>query len=378
LEETIEVPGSTQDQLNELVNVIRNIFDVHQATVQAGQGSILLRAPEAVMGPLNQTVEGLLESTGEVMVEVKMYEINKTRTTNIGTALPSQFTAFNVDQAANSIVNSNQSLVQQAIAQGYVTSTTSNLQIALALIQLGLVQSSLASNLIGVFGGGALQTGISASTNMTLNFGLNSSDSRALDDVQIRVGNNQEAVFREGTRYPLISSTYTTGLSTAASALSNASINGVPVASLLSQYAGGTSATIPQVTYEDLGITLNAKPAVQRSGRINLLLNLKIEALGATAANGMPILQNRQFASNLTLVDGESAVMVSNVSKNEVGAMTGLPGLGELPDFQVPTEENVEMDSSQLVVIVTPHAVRRRSEQVAGPRIAVRNAAMNP
>ncbi len=40
---------------------------------------------------------------------------------NAGATIPNQFTVFNVDQAANAIVNANQTLVQQAIAQGYIT-----------------------------------------------------------------------------------------------------------------------------------------------------------------------------------------------------------------------------------------------------------------
>jgi Flp pilus assembly secretin CpaC len=372
LEEIINVPGSTTEQLNELANIIRNIFDVRQATVQATSGSILVRAPEDVLLAVNQTITGLTDSSSEVMVEVKVYEVSTTRSINVGATIPSQFTVFNVTQEANSIVNSNQALVQQAIAQGYITSTTSNLDIALALIGLGLVKSSLASNLIGVFGGGIWKTGISASTQTTLNLGLNSTDSRALDDVQIRVGDRQQAIFREGTRYPITTSTYSTGISTAASALSNASINGVSVASLLSQFAGGTTATIPQVSYEDLGITLKATPVIQKTGRINLLLDLKIEALGSGSANGIPVLASRQFASNLTLMDGESAMMVSAVSKTETAAMTGIPGLSELPGFQTPTEKTTERDSSQLVVIVTPHVVRKRTEELIGPRIAVR------
>ena len=377
LEETINLPGFTTEQINELANVIRTIFEVKQATVQTTLGSIVVRAPEDIFPPMNRTIEGLIESSGEVMIDVKIYQVNTTRGTDVGATLPSQFSAFNIDQVATALVNANQTLVQQAIAQGFISATASNLDIALALIASGLVHSRLASNLIGVFGGGILKTGISASTNTAFHLGLNSSDTRALDDVQMRVGDRQPAVFREGTRYPITSSTYTTGLSTAASSLSNATINGVSVASLLSQFAGGTSATIPQVTYEDLGVTLKATPVIQRSGRINLLLDLKIEALTGGSADGIPVLANRQFASDITLADGESALMVSNVTRSESAAMTGIPGLSELPGFQMPTEQNTEKDTGQLVVIVTPHVVRRRSDLLAGPRIAVRDQTAN-
>ncbi len=175
-----------------------------------------------------------------------------------------------------------------------------------------------------------------------------------------------------GDKYPITQSTYSTGLSTAVSPLSNASINGVPLSTLLSQYSGGTSTTIPQVTYEDLGVTLKATPAIEKSGRINLNLDLKIEALAGGSLDGNPILESRQFSTDLTVGDGESALMVSNVTKSEALAMAGLPGLSELPGFQLPTQQTVQKQTSQLVVVVTPHIVRRRSDLIAGPRIPTR------
>jgi type II secretory pathway component GspD/PulD (secretin) len=371
VEETISLPEATAEQLTSLSTMIRTIFEVRQTTSQPSSGSIIVRAPEEVLDALNQTLKGLTESSGEVMVEVKLYEIDTSRTTNIGTTVPTQFSVFNVDQAATQIVNSNQTLVQQAIAQCYISATASNLEIALALIGSGLVQSNLATNLIGVFAGGILKTGISASTNTAFNLGLNTTDARTLDDAQVRVSDGEAAAFREGTRYPITSSTYTTGLSTAGSALSNASINGVSISSLLKQYAGGTSATIPQVTYEDLGVSLDVTPVVERSGRVSLKLNLKIESLTGTTSNGNPILGNRAFASSITVADGESALLVSDISRTESVALTGIPGLSELPGFQMPTDENVMKSTSQLVLVVTPHVVRRHSELLAGPRIAV-------
>jgi Flp pilus assembly secretin CpaC len=377
VEETIYLPESTQEQVSDIANVARNIFEVRQATTQSASGSIVVRAPQAVLASMNHVIEGLIDAPAEVMVEVKLYEMVNTHAVNAGANIPTAAGIYNVDQAATALVNANQTLVQQAIAQGLVSPTASTLTIAGELIASGLVQSSLFNSTIGVFGGKTTMTGITETGNIAFNWGLNSSDTRALDDVQLRVEDHQEAVFREGTRYPIVSSTYSSGLSTAASALSNKTINGVNVASLLSQYAGGSSMTIPQVTYEDLGVTLNATPVILKSGRINLLLDMKIESLSGSTSDGNPILDSRQFKSDITVGEGESALMVSSVSKTESAAMSGIPGLSELPGFQIPATENVEKDSSQLVVVVTPHVVRRRSDMVASPRIAYRTQAAN-
>ncbi|HEX6496368.1 MAG TPA: hypothetical protein VF018_12840, partial [Acidobacteriaceae bacterium] len=275
LQETIDVPGATTQKIQDIANIIRNIFGLKTAVVDPSAGRIVVRGPASVFAPLNRTLEPLMDDPGEVLLEIRMYEINSTRTLNAGVKLPTEFTAFNVDQAANKIVSDNQSLVQQAIAQGLISPTASNLQIALALLGSGLVQSDITKNLLGVFGGGTLMTGItSPNLSLTLNLGRTVSDTRTLDDVQLRVADQQEATFRLGTRYPITTSTYTTGLSTAPSALGNATVNGVNVSNLLSQFAGGTSATIPQVTYENLGLTLTAKPTFQTGGHITMHLDL--------------------------------------------------------------------------------------------------------
>lgn len=372
LQETIDVPGADTKKMQDMANVIRNIFNVKDAIVDASAGRIVVRAPAAVLEPLNRTLEPLMADPGEVMLEIRMYEIESSHTVKAGTKLPTEFSAFNVDQAANKIVSDNQSLVQQAIAQGLISPTATNLQIALALLGSGLVQSDITKNLLGVFGGGTLMTGVtSPDASLTLNLGRSVSDTRSLDDVQLRVADQQKATFRMGTRYPITTSTYTTGLSTAPSALGNATINGVNVSNLLSQFAGGTSATIPQVTYEDLGLTLNATPTFQSDGHISMQLDLAIEAVAGSGVDNIPILLNRHFTTSLTVADGESAMLVSDVSKTESAAMAGIPGLSELPGLRMPTERDTEKDAGQLVVLVTPHVVRKRVDGAAGPRIAL-------
>jgi general secretion pathway protein D len=372
MEQTIFLPGLTLEQVTEIGNVLRIIFQIKEVVVQTGMGSIAIRAPEDILGPMNRTIQQLVDGNGEVMLDVKLYEISTTRMRNIGFTIPTQAGIYNVDATAASIVSQNQTLVQQAIAQGFVSATATNIEIALALLGSGLVQNSLLASTVGFFGGGVTKTGVTANVNSTFTLAYNSSDVRMLDAVQMQVGDRQPGTFRSGTKYPIVTSTYSTGLSAAPSALGNASINGVSVASLLSQFAGGTSATVPQVTYEDLGFTLKATPVMEKAGSINLTLDLKIEALAGGMLNGNPILNSRQFASDITVGDGESAMMVSNLSRSETAAVAGIPGLSELPGFQAPIDQNAEKDSGQLIVLVTPHIVRRRSNMVVGPRMVIR------
>ncbi len=370
LEETIYVPGSTNEQMTELTNIVKNIFDLKQVTAQNSLGTLVVRAPESILNAVNLTLADLIDGGSQIVIDLKLYAIDKTNTRNIGAQLPQQIGIYNVESEATNLVNANQSLVNQAIAQGLVPANASNIVIALALIASGLAQSTLLSNTVGFFGGGLTATGVTTNASPTFNLALNSSDTRALDDIQIRVGDRQTGVFRIGSRYPITTSTYTTSASSlSSSALAGVNINGVSAASLL---ANLSSATIPQIQYEDLGISLKATPTVQKSGAITMHLELKIEALAGSALNAIPVLASRQFASDVTVNDGQTALLLSSASKSEAGAISGLPGLAELPGFQdTASNDTVTTSSTELVMLVTPHVVRRRSNIYAGPRIAL-------
>jgi type II secretory pathway component GspD/PulD (secretin) len=371
VEETIYVSGMSPQEMTELGNVIRTVFDVKQIGVQNTAEAIVVRAPEAVLKPLNLTLSDLLDGSNEVLLDLHIYSIDRTKQRNVGTQLPQQIGIYGVEAAAHDLVAANQTIVNQAIAQGLIPAGSSDIVIAFALISAGLVQSTLLSNTLAFFGGGLTLTGITIDRPASFHFALNASDIHAVDDIQLRVRERQPGTFRAGTRYPIITSTYTTGITGANSTLGNATINGVSAASLLAQN-NLASTTIPQIQYEDLGFTLKATPTVQKSGRISLKLELKIEALSGSALNNMPILASRQYTADVSVESGETTMLASSLSSTESAAVNGIPGIGELPGFQIATATKAtETDSSELVLLITPHLVRHRANATAGPRIAL-------
>ncbi|NYF80332.1 hypothetical protein [Granulicella arctica] len=366
MQETIYVSGMSTTQMSDLGNLVRNIFDIKQVTVENGAGALVIRAPEQSIKAVNLTLADLLDGTAEVLIELKLYSVAITHDRTTGVSLPQQIGAYNVASQAQSLVTANQTLVNEAIAAGLISSTASVLQIAEYLIGSGAVTSTLLSNTVGIFGGGITTTGVYATGGATLNFGLTSSDTRALDDIQLRVTDRQAADFRIGSRYPITTSTYSSG-STTSSSLSGLTINGVSVASLL---GSSSVTTIPQIQYEDLGLTLKATPAVTTTGEVNLKLDLKIEALAGGSLDNIPILDSRQLVSDVTVKNGETALILSNITRSEARAINGIPGLSDLPGFQSASDQTVEADSSQLVLLLTPHIIRQRPDRLAGPRIA--------
>ena len=99
--------------------------------------TLVIRAPEETLTYVNLTLADLIDGGSEVMIELQLYAVDRTNQRNIGAQLPQQIGIYNVASAAQSLVNANQTLVNQAIAQGLIPAGASNITIALALIASG-------------------------------------------------------------------------------------------------------------------------------------------------------------------------------------------------------------------------------------------------
>ncbi len=375
LVETIEIPNQGPTEINDLGNLIRNVFDVKQANVEPTLGNIVVRAPQDILHAINLTLSDMLDGGSELMIDVKLYEVDTNRSRNVGVQLPQSAGAYDVPALADSSIAANQSAINQAIASGILVLNGNPIQNlvkeALFLAAAGLINTSQLTNTLGFFGGGITTTGVYLGSGAVANFALNTSETHTLDDIQLRVLDRQDAIFRTGTRYPITTSVYTSSVPTLPSSLAGATINGVSVSSLLSQ-ASNSAVSIPQIQYEDLGLTLKATPIIQKTGGlITLKLDMKIEALAGSAINNIPILANRALTSTITVADGATALLISNLSRSESAAVSGTPGLNELPGFQAATNNDAQLDTSHLVILLTPHIVRKRPSNVASPRIAV-------
>ena len=380
VEETIYIPASTPEQLNELTNVVKNVFDVKQAVVSPLSGTLVLRAPEPTIRAVNQTLDDLLDSQADVVLELKLYSIDKSKTRNTGATPPTQVGFFNVYSEAQTLVSANQAVVNQAIASGLFTPTgnliTDTILEAALLVLNGLATDAKLTNLIALLGSTAnptaLLTGVFLGSGATVNLALNTSDSRALDDVTVRVGDRQMTTLRVGEKYPITTSTYSSGLTAAqTSALSGVSVGGISGSTLA---AAATSAVVPIIAYEDLGLTLKTTPTVLKSGLISVHVDLKIEALTGASLDNIPVLTSSNFVSDITLPEGQTAMMLSDLSSSEQAALSGIPGLSDLPGFRQTLSDTLkETDRSELVLLVTPHLARRRSTVIASRRIPFRS-----
>jgi general secretion pathway protein D len=356
LVESVYLPGLNTQEVTDIGNIARNVFDIQQATVQPGTGRLIVRGTASKLALLNHTLADMLQGHSQVLLDVKIYEIAHDRTVNVGAQLTQQVQAFNLNSQLNSLITNNQAAVNAIVSSG-LAKAGDTVAIAAILISQGLGSGSLLGQSFAIFGGGLTATGLTLGTQ-TVNLALNSSDSRAIDQLQLRLQDQESGDILSGLRYPIITSTYTNITSSSVAGLSAAGLSSQLAALGLSASTGTQQQTIPQVQYQDLGLSMKATPHIHRDQSIALKLDIKLQALGATSINNIPVITNRQLTADLDLRDGENAVVSSNLTSSESRAITGTPGLSDIPGLQSGTNRDVEKSTDELVILITPHIVR--------------------
>lgn len=359
--ETVYLPGMSSSEMTEIATAVKNVFALRTAVANASSGTLTVRGRTEDVNALNATLKTLLEGRSEVQLDVRMFEVDRTKAVNLGAILPNQTTLFNVYSEARNILNSNASTVQEIISSGLAAPGDWEAILAI-LIASGQLSNTILTQPFGIFGGGLTMTGI-AYQGGSLNMQLNSSDVRSLDQLQLRVLDREEATIKAGERYPIETSSYSSlggtqnlnipGLSNAglSSTLQNLGISA-------SQLQAASQLNIPQVEYQDIGLSLNVTPNIEGMERVSMKFHLTLSALAGSSINSLPVLTNREYNAITSVKLGESALLVSSITRQESNAITGIPGLSELPGFQSTTNKNSNLDIGELAIVITPHIVR--------------------
>ena len=122
----------------------------------------------------------------------------------------------------------------------------------------------------------------------------------------------------------------------------------------------------PSFTYEDIGLSVKAKPVVNGNSDVSLDLEIQFRASdGAidqrSARDFEPRVQGQHF-----LMNGEPAVVAGAVPHSEQCSLNGIPGLGAVPGLnQVMTSNSKQNDEDELLIVITPRVINHELNQNA-------------
>jgi len=131
-------------------------------------------------------------------------------------------------------------------------------------------------------------------------------DTKTLSAPKVLTLNNQEAAIVVGTRYPIISSTTSSG---------------------------------PEATkserleyYESVGIQLNVVPQICADGYINMVVRPSVtEIIGFNGINDYPIIKTRDTETQILAADGETVVIGGLLEERLAEGLFKVPFLGDIP-----------------------------------------------
>ena len=357
---TFYIRGASPQELLDLVNVLRTVLDVRMVSSQPTQGTILVRAPAAVLDQVQVLLENLDDQRPEVMLDIQAFEVDEDNLRLIGLNFPGQFRIFNVASELRTILQNPgaQGLLDQLLA-GRTLDPAALAAAAALLAQLQDPNSILGKPIITV-GGGKTRTAIVVPA-LGFNFQSTHSVINNMEHVTLRASQGNAATFRSGTRFPVLTQSFGTQINPA-------------LLRQLGQRAQSQANVIPGFAYEELGITLKATPRIHGTTAVTLELELTIKALGSGSLNGIPVISNREYKGTVGMLNGESAVVTGSMTQQETRSASGLPGVAQIPLLKNATGNNsAESSTNQLIVVLTPHIVRSARHEGGSNRIVVMN-----
>src|SRR5262245_21057399 len=113
--------------------------------------------------------------------------------------------------------------------------------------------------------------------------------------------------------------------------------------------------------YKSVGVNIDITPRVHHDSDVSLALKLEISSLGPLFQNN-PTFRSRNVNSLLRLRDGETTILAGLIQEEERTSSVGLPGLGDVPILgKIFSRNRKEVVDTDIVMTLTPHVVRRAS-----------------
>lgn len=187
---------------------------------------------------------------------------------------------------------------------------------------------------------GTLQTG-----QVTLNAAASASNNQinVLSTPRIVARSGSEATVQVGTDVPIITSQRAAN-----------------------SQSGGNTDVLQTVQYRSTGVLLSVTPRVYSGNRIDLEISQETSAAEANSNSSIssPLISTRTLNSQLSLQDGQTAVLGGLIENRFTRGNNGVPLLKDVPILGTPfRSETLNATRTMLVVLVTPFVLDTRSDR---------------
>lgn len=292
----------------QVMTMLKSIAKIRDVYVDEKLNMVMARDTPETLRLAEKLVAVADRPEPEVMLEVEILEVSRSKLLELGVQWPTQLTVLNIKPITNTT---------NFAGGGSGTSTTLFEQ----PLTLGFLKDINESQ-IGV------------SPTPSINLRKEDGDVNILANPRIRVKNKEKAKIHIGDKVPVITSNVTS-----------------------------TGVTSESVSYLDVGLKLDVEPQVMLDGDVAMKVGLEVSNIvqQVKTATGTLTYQlgSRNATTSLRLRDGETQVLAGLISDQDRAGASKVPGLGDLPLIgRLFSSHRDEKSKTEIVLLITPRVLR--------------------
>ena len=310
----------SQELAQTINQVIRPVGQALAPAVTANKSTntVTVRATTSMMAIIERMVETLDKPRAEIVVDVQILEVSRTRAQQYGLDLGTY--------AINAVFSPE---VDPRVAGG--GGTTDN----------GTTLNPRPFNLNTVSRGISTSDFYLAVPSAVVRFLETDSETKVIAKPQLRGAEGSDLKLNLGEDIPVPSTTFT------------------PLAQ-----GGANFNPLTSFTYRPVGVTVQMTPRVSIEGDIQIKLMIESSNLGAgitIAGQELPSFGSRRVETDLRLREGESTLLAGLLQEQQRRQLSGLPWVMHLPVIkQLFSANDNSIQQSDVVMLLTPRIVRSR------------------
>lgn len=319
---------SQPTELQDVVNALRQILEISRIQPLPSEGAIVVRGTPDQVALAGKLVGDLDKSKPEVVVDVAVMQINKDRKRTLGLSPPTSATlALQPNVNTTSVVNNtnNGTNTNNGLTNTTVNGTNGN--------------NSINLNSLANLNATDFQVTITPATISAL---FSDSNTKLIQNPQIRSVDGQKASLKIGDRVPVATGSFQPG------------IGGVGINPLVNT----------QFQYLDVGVNVDVTPRIHANGDVTLKIAMDISSVTGTSNIGgidQPIIGQRKIEHEVRLREGEASLMGGMLEDSISKTLTGIPGLAQIPILKFLFGQTAtEHSQTETVFVLIPHVVRRQ------------------
>ena len=276
--------------------------------VDEATNSLTIRDTEENIRLIDKLIGSLDKDRAEVVMDVAIYEVNKTDLLQLGNQIGTEAQLTNLGGSTSGVATVG-NLVQNLFhdATGALVPTR--------------------------FAVGALVPGASLSAFQRKN------NTKLIASTQIHAFNNEDSSARIGQRVPVKTASF-------------APVNNTGTGNVNNNFVGDV------INYEQVGLTLKFKPIVFPNQDVQVAMEIESKDVAGNLT-ATPVFTERSIKGTARVQNNKTLLLASVAQNTENSGRQGLPLLGLIPIlgrlFTAPTKDNRQVD---IVIAITPRVIR--------------------